>query len=120
MGDPHIQTIDNLQYTFNGLGEYWMVKAESFELQARTERAWNDRKEPSLTGTVFGAVAGRALYEESNETASTARVHVEMMDDRTSGTAILDLKPVYFVPPTGLDSNSIHLSTILAPQIHLC
>jgi len=85
-GDPHIQTLDNLQYTFNGLGEYWMVKSSGFELQARTDRAWNSTKQPSATGTVFSAVAGRALYEESNMTVSTARVHVEMPADRTSGT----------------------------------
>jgi len=63
-----------------------MVKSESFELQVRTERAWDSDKQPSAAGTVFGAVAGRALYEESNETVSTARVHVEMTADRTSGT----------------------------------
>ena len=85
-GDPHIQTLDGLEYTFNGLGEYWMVKSSGFELQARTDRAWNSTKQPSLTGTVFSAVSGRALYEESNMTVSTARVHVEMPADRTSGT----------------------------------
>ena len=85
-GDPHIQTLDELDYTFNGLGEYWMVKSESFELQARTERAWDSNKQPSTAGTVFGAVAGRAFYEQSNETVSTSRVHVEMTADRTTGT----------------------------------
>jgi len=63
-----------------------MVKSDSFELQARTDRAWNSTLQPSTTGTVFAAVAGRALYEESNTTASSARVHVEMAADRTSGT----------------------------------
>jgi len=63
-----------------------MVKSSEFELQARTDRAWNSTKQPSVTGTVFSAVAGRALYEESNMTVSTARVHVEMTTDRKSGT----------------------------------
>ena len=63
-----------------------MVKSESFELQARTERAWDSDKQPSDAGTVFGAVAGQAFYKESNETLSTARVHVEMTADRTTGT----------------------------------
>jgi len=89
-GDPHIQTLDNLEYTFNGLGEYWMVKSKSFELQARTERAWTSTKQPSITGTVFSAVVGRALYEESNTTVSTARVHVQMTSDRTSGTSYVN------------------------------
>ena len=87
-GDPHIKTLDNLEYTFNGLGEYIMVKTDSFELQARTARAWDSQLQPSLTGTVFSAVAGRAMYEEeeSNTTVSSARVHVEMSADRTTGT----------------------------------
>jgi len=67
-----------------------MVKPASssigFELQARTDRAWNSTKQPSDAGTVFSAVAARVLYEESNTTVSTARVHVEMSADRTSGT----------------------------------
>ena len=24
-GDPHITTIDGKSYTFNGLGEYWLI-----------------------------------------------------------------------------------------------
>jgi len=94
-GDPHIQTRDGLNYTFNGLGEYWMVKSESCELQARLVRAWNDTKLPSVTGTVFGAISGRVLYEESNVTTSSARVHVEMPADRMSGTTddLLEIFP---------------------------
>jgi len=84
-GDPHIQTLDKLEYTFNGLGEYFMVKSDSLELQARTARAWDNQRQPSVTGTVFSAVAGRALYEESNTTVSSAPVHVEMSADRTTG-----------------------------------
>jgi len=66
------------------------MKSETFELQARTERAWNNQRQPSDTGTVLGAFAGRALYleEETNVSVSTARVHVEMSPDRTSGTVI--------------------------------
>ena len=91
-GDPHIQTLDKLEYTFNGLGEYFMVKSDSLELQARTARAWDNQRQPSVTGTVFSAVAGRALYEESNTTVSSAPVHVEMSADRTTGRlhAIID------------------------------
>ena len=60
-----------------------MVKSASFELQARTARAWNNTMQPSTTGTVFGAVAARAFYEGSNTTVSSARVHVEMTAGRT-------------------------------------
>jgi len=92
-GDPHIQTQDGLNYTFNGLGEYWMLMSDSLQLQARTERAWNSTRQPSTSGTVFAAVTGRALYEESNTTASSARVHVEMPSDRTAGNSPYSTRP---------------------------
>jgi len=79
-----MQTLDGHQFTFNGQGEFWMVKSETFELQARLVRAWNALNEPSVTGTVFGAAAGRAWYTEANTTASSSRVHVAMSADRTS------------------------------------
>ena len=28
-GDPHVYTFDGLEYTFNGKGEYVMVRADS-------------------------------------------------------------------------------------------
>jgi len=40
-GDPHIITLDGLHYTFNGEGEYWLVKSSDFLLQARATRARN-------------------------------------------------------------------------------
>jgi len=35
VGDPHLVTFGRLNYTFNGYGEYWMVKTENIFLQAR-------------------------------------------------------------------------------------
>ncbi|XP_046546621.1 fibrillin-1-like [Haliotis rubra] len=59
-GDPHITTLDELTYIFNGFGEYVMIDADhvnaTFTLQARTERALN--KDGNLTtATVFTAFA---------------------------------------------------------------
>ena len=35
-GDPHFKTLDGLEYTFNGYGEYTLItKKNDFELQAR-------------------------------------------------------------------------------------
>jgi len=82
-GDPHFITLDKLPYTFNGQGEFWMVKSERFEFQARTLRAWNTQRQPSRSGTVFGAFAGRSTYEESNMTVNSAQVYVSMTADRT-------------------------------------
>ena len=38
-GDPHITTLDEKQYTFNGLGEYTLVTGDdqSIVIQGRTE-----------------------------------------------------------------------------------
>ena len=67
-GDPHIRTLDGGNYTFNGLGEYVMLDAQSgtFQLQARTGMARGN----STTGTVF--VAGAA--KEENTTTVEVRI----------------------------------------------
>ena len=67
-GDPHIRTLDGGNYTFNGLGEYVMLDAQSgtFQLQARTGQARGN----STTGTVF--VAGAA--KEENTTTVEVRI----------------------------------------------
>jgi len=95
-GDPHFQTMDKLQYTFNGLGEYWLVKSEKFNLQARTLRAWNNDGEFSDWGTVFAAVAGEAKYQESTTTVTSDRVHVEMPPDRELGMTSSVLRYSYY------------------------
>ncbi|XP_074618589.1 uncharacterized protein LOC141877470 isoform X2 [Acropora palmata] len=67
-GDPHIRTLDGGNYTFNGLGEYVMLDAQSgtFQLQARTGLARGN----STTGTIF--VAGAA--KEENTTTVEIRI----------------------------------------------
>lgn len=36
-GDPHFETLDGANYTFNGWGEYTMLEAmDGFTIQART------------------------------------------------------------------------------------
>ena len=34
-GDPHFTTMDGLTYTFNGRGEFVLLKTENVELQVR-------------------------------------------------------------------------------------
>ena len=34
-GEPHIMTLDGLWYTFNGLGEYWMIKSSAASLKVQ-------------------------------------------------------------------------------------
>ena len=47
-GDPHITTVDDITYTMNGIGEYWLMKTYdtnktySFKMQARFEEVRYD------------------------------------------------------------------------------
>ena len=52
-GDPHITTTDGRRYTFNGLGEYVLLRTNvsNFEFQGRTMVADNSR------ATIFSAFA---------------------------------------------------------------
>ncbi|XP_061188739.1 uncharacterized protein LOC133196904 [Saccostrea echinata] len=70
-GDPHINTIDGLKYTYNGLGEYTMLEVKNissgsiiFELQSRTTLAQNETGS-EIHATIFSAFAAR----EDNVTA---------------------------------------------------
>ena len=51
-GDPHMTSLDGLAYTFNGAGEFWLLKHDLIQLQARFV--------PRGRGTVFGGVAASA------------------------------------------------------------
>jgi len=44
-GDPHMVTFDKSPYTFNAVGEFWMVRSTNFSMQGRmtqyTSSAWH-------------------------------------------------------------------------------
>ena len=77
-GEPHLKTLDGVEYTFNGKGEYYMMKTKNgiFTLQCRT-------KQPKTTngveprGTVLAAIAAK------NE--NSARMHVEVNSQTNGG-----------------------------------
>jgi len=52
-GDPHFTTLDGYAYTFNGIGEYVLVRAmeDDIEFQARTKLVENSN------ATAFSAFA---------------------------------------------------------------
>ncbi|XP_035660212.1 uncharacterized protein LOC118404934 [Branchiostoma floridae] len=83
-GDPHIKTLDNLAYTFNGLGEFTLVKTSGadvqFRLQGRTEKAIGTQG--AAEATVFTAFASK------QEGSST--VEMGMNEDRTNMTLMVD------------------------------
>lgn len=78
-GDPHIGTLDGHQYTFNGYGEYTMMKINTnstqFELQARTDLTTNQNG-TTINATIFSAFAARDQ--------SGASVQFEMSRNRDS------------------------------------
>ena len=78
-GDPHIRTLDGFAYTFNGLGEYWLVTTENstFELQGRTARAQNAQGQPGNDATIWSAATAKsyqsATFEVEVDEAKTGR-----------------------------------------------
>ena len=70
-GDPHVHTLDNLAYTFNGLGEYYLIKTpqDQFTLQGRTAKAV-DANGTEMDATVFSAFAAKD--------SDSDRFHIEM------------------------------------------
>ena len=53
-GDPHINTLDNANYTFNGWGEYTLTRIGNFSLLGRTSPV---NKSETNSATQFAAFA---------------------------------------------------------------
>ena len=66
-GDPHVQTLDGRDYTFNGLGEYMIFKSvnDSFVFQGRTQLV------NGSTATSFSAFVAGAFVPSDNYTTSS-------------------------------------------------
>ena len=64
LGDPHIITMDGLHYSFNGLGEYWLMKGIDFNLQGRTA-VIEDNGAP-LEATYFSGFVIKQITPESD------------------------------------------------------
>ena len=85
-GDPHIQTLDGRTYTFNGHGEYILLKIEdTFQIQCRTQRA--TKKDGTLSeATVFSGCVVKTddawLQVEIN--ANKSGIYLRAGDNKTS------------------------------------
>lgn len=77
-GDPHFTTIDNVNFTFNGIGEYMMVRTApslDFHVQGRLQKF-----EATVDGTVLSAVVvkykGLPAVEVHGGTGGNSEVYV--------------------------------------------
>ena len=83
MGDPHIATPDGGNYTFNGLGEYLLLKVDNaFELQGRTAVVTNEDGSQGKA-TIWSAFAA--------QDATGATVYVEMNANKTGKLSLVVL-----------------------------
>ena len=77
-GDPHLTTFDGASYTFNGLGEYYLVYApDVITIQARTKRVLKeDGAESDATG--FVAVVVKDHTNDLSGKVHQAFLHEDM------------------------------------------
>ncbi|XP_014781778.2 mucin-4 [Octopus bimaculoides] len=82
-GDPHIQTLDGLKYSFNGLGEYSLLSVRNktsninmLEVQTRTTQAKN------ANGTLINATIFSAFAMKNFITNTSAQVELAS-DEKT-------------------------------------
>jgi len=74
IGDPHISTNDGLTYTFNGLGHYWYMKHDNFNMQTRFVQGRNTNGE-LIQATVIGGFAAKQTGRKC--------IQVELNSDRS-------------------------------------
>ena len=60
-GDPHLVTLDGHKYTFNGNGEFTLIRTQNnlFTMQGRMQQFSN------VSATVLTAIAARELYSDT-------------------------------------------------------
>ncbi|XP_073483821.1 mucin-like protein [Aquarana catesbeiana] len=93
-GDPHINTLDGLRYTFNGLGEFILTNAKDendtvvFRLQGRTARAGNGTSYATnfvalAASTSYGDQIQWSLKNANETTVSYNGTFIELSDNLT-------------------------------------
>jgi hypothetical protein len=64
IGDPHLFSMDGLAFTFNGHGEFILLKNNNSEIQGRAVPLLRDGV--PLAATILSAVAGRQKSPDSD------------------------------------------------------
>lgn len=75
-GDPHITTFDGTGYTFNGAGEFWLLKGSSMKVQSRME-PFGDK-----SATVFTAFV---MKSTNSSTVQIEKVPIRRVDVLVDG-----------------------------------
>ncbi|CAH1121477.1 unnamed protein product [Ceutorhynchus assimilis] len=98
-GDPHIVTFDDLEYTFNGKGEFVLVKSKAklnnIEVQGRFEQM-----DPNLYGEVRATQLSSVVARGNSSTIVEVRRRPEYARWRYRLDVIADGKRVYFDRPS--------------------
>lgn len=98
-GDPHFITYDNLEYTFNGLGEYVLTRVSdrmhTLDVQGRFEQVVDEQQKKRLQASELKAVA------MTDNSSSTVEVQLRNIEARWRYRldVLVDHKRVFFDRP---------------------
>jgi len=94
-GDPHIYTFDNMAYTFNGLGEFVLVRSDSakakLDIQGRFEQV-GDSPYGTVDASMLTAVAAKDNFSSTVE----VRMRPRWAQWRYKLDVIVDGRLIYF------------------------
>lgn len=94
-GDPHFYTFDNMTYTFNGKGEFVLVRADTvrhkLDVQARFEEIPNN-----IYGTARATVLTAVAAQENTSVVVEVRIRPPYAQWRYRLDVIVDQRYVYF------------------------
>ena len=83
-GDPHIATIDGKKYSYQGLGNFWLLKGDTVQVQGKTRRIQTANGALSR-GTVWSGIAIKDIKNNSESTLQTEEttINVQLTADST-------------------------------------
>ena len=83
-GDPHIATIDGKKYSYQGLGNFWLLKGDTVQVQGKTRRIQTANGALSR-GTVWSGIAIKdiKIIDNSESTPQTEEttINVQLTTD---------------------------------------
>lgn len=119
-GDPHISTLDGFQYTFNGLGDYVLLRSRDnlLHFHGRTERPLNT--DGQLTNaTVFSAFAFKTNNSDSGQIVfddavpGNLSITISGMDNSCNNYTIEDFNEGLDFPGLSIERSDINNNTVV-------